>query len=133
MKKILTLAAGCFMALAAQADGGFAYLTFTNHNQVEQSFPAEGLTITFADGKALVSQNGQQVSLPLAELEKMYFSAEPAGVSEVETNDDAPLTVVNLAGQRVGTFKDQETMQRSLKKGLYIVKTTGKTYKIEVK
>lgn len=121
------------MALAAQADGNYAYLTFTNHNQEERSFQAEGLTITFADGKALVSQNGQQVSLPLADLEKMYFSAVAAGVSEVKADDNAPLTVVNLAGQRVGTFKNKEAMLSSLKKGLYIVKTIGKTYKFEVK
>ncbi|HBN46216.1 MAG TPA: hypothetical protein DD401_00810 [Prevotella sp.] len=133
MKKILTLAAGCLMTLAAHADGAYAYLTFTNHNQVEQSFQAEGLTITFADGKALVSQNGQQVSLPLAELEKMYFSAEPAGVSEVKADGDEPLTVVNLAGQRVGTFRNRQAMRSSLKKGLYIVKSASKTYKMEVK
>lgn len=121
------------MALAAYADDGYAYLTFTNHDQVEQSFLSDGLTITFADGKALVSQNGQEVSLPLAELEKMYFSAVPAGVTEMESDAHAPLTVVNLAGQRVGTFQNREAMTNSLKKGLYIVKTTGKTYKIEVK
>ncbi len=133
MKKIMTLTAGCLIALAAHADDNYAYLTFTNHNLAEQSFKAQGLTITFADGKALVSQDGQEVSLPLADLEKMYFTAEPAGVSEVEANSDAPLTVVTLAGQRMGTFKNKETMERSLKKGLYIVKTTGKTYKVEVK
>ncbi len=133
MKKIMTLAAGCLMALAAHADGNYAYLTFTNHNQVEQSFQADGLTITFADGKALVSQNGQEVALPLADLEKMYFSAEPAGVSEVTADADEPLTVYNLAGQRMGAFKTQEAMQRGLKKGLYIVKTTSKTFKTEVK
>lgn len=121
------------MALAAYADESYAYLTFTNHDQVEQSFLSDGLTITFADGKALVSQNGQEVSLPLAELEKMYFSAVPASVTEMESDAHAPLTVVNLAGQRVGTFQNREAMANSLKKGLYIVKTTGKTYKIEVK
>ncbi len=121
------------MTLAAHADGNYAYLTFTNHNQVEQSFQADGLTITFADGKALVSQNGQKVSLSLADLEKMYFSAEPAGVLEVRAKDNETLTVFNLAGQRVGTFKSKEDMENRLKKGLYIVKTTAKTYKIEVK
>lgn len=121
------------MALAAYADDGYAYLTFTNHDQMEQSFQTDGLTITFADGKALVSQDGQEVILPLADLEKMYFSAVPAGVTEIEADASAPLTVVNLAGQRIGTFPNREAMANSLKKGFYIVKTTGKTYKIEVK
>lgn len=133
MKKIMTLVAGCLMALAAHADDTYAYLTFTNHNKVEQSFQAVGLTITFADGKALVSQNGQEVSLSLADLEKMYFSAEPAGVSEVTTADNESLTVFTLAGQRMGTFKTHEAMKQALKQGLYIVKTADKTFKTEVK
>ncbi len=133
MKKLITLAVVCLTTMAAQADDTYAYLTFTNNNKVEQSFPAVGLTITFADGQALVSQDGQQVSLPLADLQRMFFSAVPAGVTEVKADDNSPLTVVSVSGQLVGTFKNKTEMQSSLKKGVYVVKTDGKTYKMAVK
>lgn len=133
MKKLMTLAALCLSALAAQADGSYAYLTFTNNNKVEQSFPADGLTITFADGRALVSQGGTQVSLALTDLQKMYFTAEPAGVSEVKADGSGALTVVSLSGQQLGTFANRADMLAGLKKGVYVVKNEGKTYKIAVK
>lgn len=133
MKKRIILAAACLMTLAAHADSAYGYLTFTRTNQVEQSFAATDLTITFADGQAVLTQNGQQTTLPLADLQKMYFSAEPAGVKEVTTAAGSPLTVVTLAGQTVGTFKDRSAMAAGLKKGLYIVKTAGKTFKYQVR
>ena len=80
-----------------------------------------------------MAQNGNKTTLALADLQKMCFTAEPAGVEEVVAEANGPLTVVTLSGQRVGTFKDKATMERSLKKGLYVVKTAGKTYKYEAR
>ena len=133
MKKKMLFAAGCLMALAAHADGAYSYLTFTHNNLAEQSFSAADLTITFENGQAVVAQNGNKTTLALADLQKMRFTAEPAGVEEVVAEANGPLTVVTLSGQRVGTFKDKATMERSLKKGLYVVKTAGKTYKYEAR
>ena len=133
MKKSIIFVAACLMTLVANADNTYAYLTFSNHNKAERSFLAEGLTITFSDGKAFVSQNGQETSLPLADLEKMYFSSVPANVSSVKSHEDEILTVMNLAGQRVATFKSQKEINGNLKKGIYLVKAIGKTMKIEVK
>lgn len=133
MKKKMLLAAGCLMTLAAHADGAYSYLTFTHNNLAEQSFNATGLTITFENGQAVVTQDGTQTTLALADLQKMRFTAEPAGVEEVAAEANAPLTVVTLSGQRVGTFKDKAAMERSLKKGLYVVKTAGKTFKYEAR
>ena len=127
MKKKMLLAAGCLMALAAHADGAYSYLTFTHNNLAEQSFSAADLTITFENGQAVVAQNGNKTTLALADLQKMRFTAE------VGAEANGPLTVVTLSGQRVGTFKDKATMERSLKKGLYVVKTAGKTYKYEAR
>ena len=133
MKKKMLLAAGCLMAIAAHADGAYSYLTCTQHNLAEPSFSAADLTITFENGQAVVAQNGNKTTLALADLQKMRFTAEPAGVEEVVAEANGPLTVVTLSGQRVGTFKDKATMERSLKKGLYVVKTAGKTYKYEAR
>lgn len=133
MKKKMLLAAGCLMTLAAHADGAYNYLTFTHNNLAEQSFSAADLTITFENGQAVVAQNGTKTTLALADLQKMRFTAEPTGVEEVVAEANGPLTVVTLSGQRVGTFKDKATMERSLKKGLYVVKTAGKTYKYEAR
>lgn len=133
MKKTIILAVGCLLTLAAHADTTYGYLTFTQNSLVEQSFATTDLTITFADGQAVVTQGTQQTVLPLKDLQKMYFSAVPAGVDEVNADADSQLTVLTLAGQAVGTFKDATAMKNRLKKGLYIVKTTGRTFKYEVR
>lgn len=131
-KKLLFVAVACLMAVQGFADNDYSYLTFTKNNQSEQSFPAVGLTITFADGKAVVIQNGSTTTFEVSELSKMYFSSVAAGVETLQKSD-APLTVYNVAGQPMGTFKNESDLNSSLKSGVYIVRQNGKTFKLAVK
>ena len=137
MKKILLLLTILVGTLKAQASltptpsptgegNDYTYLTFETTDGAKASVSVEGLTLTISGTTLTV---GTQ-SFTLTNLSKMYFSTsdETTGISEelrVNSEEYATATFYNLHGKMV---------ERSqLSKGVYIVKTKSRTYKILIK
>ena len=139
MKRIIAgilFAASLTLPVEAQQ---YDFLTFRTTAGSEQSFAASGLKITFSDGKALVSSQGNTVSLPLTELSSMQFTAtatsiaspltQPAvsvsienGAVIVKGAPGAAVSVASLDGRTLGT--------KNLPRGLYLVRVGSKTFKV---
>lgn len=123
MKKIFLLLPLLVGTLTAQA-GDYAYLTFETTDGVKASVSVEGLTLTFS-GTTLTA--GSQ-SFSLSNLSKMYFSTsdETTGIEEITaaTLDEAA-DIYDLQGHKI--------TKNQMKKGVYIVKTKNKTYKMVVR
>ena len=123
MKKIVLMMMALVGALSLQAEE-YAYLTFETTDGVKASVAVSSLTLTI-DGNTLTA--GSQ-TFTLSNLSKMYFSNtdETTGIEEItsETLDEAT-DIYDLQGHQV--TKDQ------MKRGVYIVKTKTKTYKMIVK
>lgn len=120
MKKILLIALFVIEALAMHADS-YTYLTFETTDGEKFSVAASSLNITIS-GTTLTA-GGQ--SFTLTNLSKMYFSTtnETTGIETIGTADlDEAADIYDLNGRKVS--KGQ--MQR----GVYIVKTQNKTYKV---
>ena len=128
MKKYLfrrmgMMAAFALLGTAAMADD-FHYLTFETTDGAKASVEISALSMTI-DGTTLVAGNQ---TFPLSNLSKMYFSVSDettvqTGISQLELPDTSEiLAIYDLQGHLVN--KEQ------LKKGVYIVKTKGGTYKI---
>ena len=124
MKKIvlllMTLVGG---GLAVQAEDTYTYLTFETTDGVKASVPVSSLPVTInLDNSTLIIGNQ---SFVLADLSKMYFStqSETTGIQEINsaTTDEAA-DIYDLQGHKV--------TKAQMKKGVYIVKTNSKTYKI---
>lgn len=117
MKRIvLMLALAATAALTISADN-YNYLIVQKQDGTEQSFTALGLTITFANGNMMATQNGETTTLALSELNKMFFSQEPTGIKEVSTGMAEPTgseVVYDLQGRKM-------TVNGNLPKGIYIV------------
>ena len=109
--------------LTAQA-GEYTYLTFELTDGTKASVPATSLTMTIS-GNTLKA--GSQTFV-LTNLRKMYFSSanETTAIEEVTaaTLDEAA-EIYDLQGHKVK--KDQ------MKRGVYVVKTKTRTYKMIVK
>ena len=124
MKKILFLLTILVGALTAQATD-YPYLTFETTDGAKASVIVENLTLTIS-GTTLTA--GSQ-SFTLSNLLKMYFSTSDetsTGIDEITSASlDETTDIYDLRGNKVS--KDQ--MQR----GVYIVKTNNKTYKMIVK
>ena len=111
-------------ALTVQADD-YAYLTFETTDGAKASVAVSSLTLTIS-GSTLTA--GSQ-TFTLSNLCKMYFSASDESATGIEEITAATLDeaaeIYDLQGHKVS--KDQ------MRKGIYIVKSSNRTYKMIVK
>lgn len=124
MKKIYLLLMMAMAGAQSLRAADYTYLTFETTDGAKASVEVSSLTITVS-GNTLTA--GSQ-TFALSNLLKMYFSNadETTAIEEitVETLDEA-VDVYDLQGHKVS--KDQ------LRKGIYIVKSKSRTYKMMVK
>lgn len=122
MKKIVIIMMALVGALTVQAEE-YAYLTFETTDGAKASVDVSSLTLTIS-GKTMTA--GSQTFV-LSNLSKMYFSNtdETTGIEEITSETLGEATIYDLHGHQV--TKDQ------MKRGVYIVKTKTRTYKMIVK
>ena len=125
MKKIILFMTMMVGVLTAHADS-YTYLTFETTDGAKASVSVSDLTLSIS-GTTLTA--GTQ-SFSLSNLSKMYFSTsdETTGISEdlrVNSEEFATATFYDLHGKMVD--------KSQLSKGVYIVKTKSRTYKIVMK
>ena len=127
MEKKFLLFMALVGALTAQA-GDYTYLTFETTDGAKTSVDVSSLPVTINLDNSTLTIGNQ--TFALADLSKMYFStqSESTGISEelrVNSEELSTATFYDLQGHKV--TKEQ------MKRGVYIVKMNGKTYKIVVK
>ena len=122
MKKIVLLFMALVGALAVQAEDTYTYLTFETTDGTKASVAIESLTLSI-NGTTLTA--GTQ-SFTLTNLAKMYFSTTDESTTGIESISieslDEATDIYDLQGHKV----TKEQMRR----GVYIVKTKSKTYKM---
>ena len=123
MKKFLLIMMALVGAQIVQAEE-YAYLTFATTDGEKASVAVSSLTLTI-NGNTLTA--GSQTFI-LSNLSKMYFSNtnETTAIEQITTATlDEAADIYDLQGHKV--TKEQ------MKRGVYIVKTKGRTYKMIVK
>ena len=124
MKRVLITCLILCAGLTAMHAEDYPYLTFELTDGTKASVPAASLTLTI-NGTTLTA--GSQ-SFTLTNLSKMYFTTTnmSTGIKSIEngelTNDNE---IYDLQGHKV--------TKAQMKKGVYIIKTKEKSYKIVVK
>ena len=128
MKKIVLLLMTLVGALAVQAEDTYTYLTFETTDGVKASVPVSSLTLTIS-GNTLTA--GSE-SFTLSNLSKMYFSNDDqtTAINEIDYSQTDDLLsestdIYDLQGHKIS--------REQMKKGVYIVKTKSRTYKIIVR
>lgn len=122
LRKSLVMLTFALVSISAMAER-FCYLTFETKDGAKVSVAIESLTMTIS-GTTLVAGNQTFV---LDNLSKMYFSVSDetttTGIRQLENMDAKEiLAIYDLQGHLVS--------ENQLKKGVYIVKTKGGTFKI---
>ena len=124
MKRIVLLLMAVVGVLTMQA-ADYTFLTFETTDGAKASVAVENLTITIS-GTTLTA--GTQ-SFTLSNLAKMYFSASDESTTGIEEITSATLDeatdIYDLQGHKVS--------KAQMCKGVYIVKTKSKTFKMVVK
>ena len=134
MKRFVLLLTVLVGALTAQASGGsdYPYLTFETTDGAKASIPVSSLTMTI-NGNTLTVGDQQ---FTLTNLAKMYFSTNDetaAGIGEeLSVKSEEIIEVYDLQGKKVKT-EEWRVKRENLPRGIYIVKTKEKTYKMMVR
>ena len=110
----------------------FPYLTFETTDGAKASIPVSSLTMTI-NGNTLTVGDQQ---FTLTNLAKMYFSTNDetaAGIENVNDNENYT-EIYDLQGKKVHVeMVNGKSLNGKLPKGIYIVKTKEKTYKMMVR
>ena len=124
MKKVFLLLTVLVATLTVQAEG-YTYLTFETTDGAKASVAVENLTLTIS-GTTLTAGSQQ---FTLSNLSKMYFSISDETATGIEEINSAAIEeatdIYDLQGHKVS--KEQ------MRKGVYIVKTKSRTYKMVVR
>ena len=129
MKRFMILTMLALLTIGSSAED-YNYLVFTQSDGTTKSIAAGNVTIAFADGNLTATSGSETVTIPLASLTKMAFSNDgTTGI--VLTTADGKLTaddaeVYDLNGRRMPS-------SATLSRGIYILKSNGKTSKIQVR
>ena len=130
MKRFVILSAILTVVLTAKANDGQS-LVFEKADGTQQALLAVGTTITF-NGTTLTATNGNStLTLPLSDLNRMFFSTEggTTGISKTET-----VTEQDWEGAEIYDLRGHRLPQGiKLQPGLYIFKKGTTTKKLLVK
>ena len=129
MKKIVLLLMTLVgSVLAVQAEETYTYLTFETTDGSKTSVDISSLPVTINLDNSTLTIGNQ--TFALADLSKMYFSTQ-SETTGIETIDNGQWTMDNSA--EFYDLQGHKVTKAQMKKGVYIVKTNSKTYKIVVK
>lgn len=127
MKKVLLFLMTMMGATAQADDGTYSYLTFETANGAKTSvaLSSSQTVLALSDGTLTVGN----LSFSLADLSRMYFSTSDetaTGIQELRVADlDDAADIYDLQGRKVA--------KAQMRKGIYVVKTSNGTYKVNVK
>ena len=94
---------------------------------------ADGMVITFSDGKMIVKNNEETSTFDLSHMSKFFFSKTPTAIAQpkVETGDE--VSVYSVSGQFAGVYGSVDAAKNALARGIYVVKDKQTTRKMIVK
>ena len=126
MKNFFVLVMVLVGVLTAQA-GDYAYLTFETTDGAKASVAVESLTLTIS-GNTLTAGSQQ---FTLSNLSKMYFSNIDETATGIESIDNSQLTIDDST--EIFDLQGHKVSKNQIRKGVYIVKTNNRTYKMIVR
>ncbi len=137
MKKMLLALSVIMGTLYATADTyTYPYLAFQRGDGTIVSIGVESLGMTISDGYLYAVNDQASKSFVVADLTRMYFSAEdtgtgvPTSIDELNTADNGPAQVYTPSGAFVGTYSTLNAATAAAKGGVYIIRQNGKTLKV---
>ena len=132
MKKPLLLLVIALAGLLPAYGSDLPFLKIRTTDGVTTVMPADGLVFTHGDGNLTVSNGETTAVFALADLDRMYFSPV-ASADAVTAPADTEVTAYTLGGIAAGTFSSVDEARSSLAPGIYVIKTDGVTFKMDIR
>ena len=123
-KRLLTMSVLAALSGHLMADE-FGYMVFTLNDGTMKSITASGLTLSFTDGNLSAKSGNNELTIPLNSLKVMAFSKNcVTAIGDTMAYDDSE-EIYDLQGHRV--------TRAEMRKGVYIIKTKNRTYKVNIR
>lgn len=147
MKKIYMVALLAMFAIGVSAQT-YSFLTVETSDGAQRSFATDQIYITFSNDNNMVISTGattgtDNVSIPLASLNRMFFSEVATGIRNTLTQpsdlsalaDGTMVTIYDMTGKQIlkTTKQGSNLPTNGLPKGLYIIKANSMTQKMYVR
>lgn len=127
MKKIVFMVMVWGGVLTVQANG-YTYLTFETTDGAKASVPVSSLTVSISGTKLTA---GSQ-TFTLTNLSKMYFSnTDESSTTGIETVDRSQLDIDD--NTEIYDLQGHKVSKEQMRRGVYIVKSKDRTYKMIVR
>lgn len=132
-KKTAILLLSLFIAAVAQA-GDFDYLVIEDQQSATTVFVSDGLTLTYDDAALTVQPvAGDSQTFQLSALKKMFFSNSSAtGIESLNATASGAVDAYDMGGRFCGRFNSLSEAVSQLSKGVYVMKSQVKTFKVMV-
>ena len=112
------------LGIAAAHAEDYPYMMFQTNDGTILTMASASLTITFSEGNMMLSNGAESKTIALADLKKMCFASDPAGIESTPENEmDKPVDVFIITGIFVGKYEKLEKARSSLERGIYVVKS----------
>ena len=129
MTRTIILSLLCALAMGLRA-ADYTYLVFTTTGGTQTAVTAADLTITFSDGNMIAASGSETLAtIALSDLASMEFSNETSGIETTISDSlitDKETVIYDLNGR-------QMPQGAALPKGIYILKNSKRTIKMQVK
>ena len=123
-KRLLSMSVLAALSVHLMADE-YGYMVFTLNDGTTQSIAANGLSLSFAGGNMTAKNGTEALTISLNSLNAMEFSKNGVtGINDAMTVDNSE-EIYDLQGHRV--------TRAEMRKGVYIIKTKNRTYKVNVR
>ncbi len=121
------------LGIAAAHAEDYPYMMFQTNDGTILTMASASLTITFSEGNMMLSNGAESKTIALADLKKMCFASDPAGIKSTPENEmDEPVEVFTITGIFVGKYENVEKARTTLERGIYVVKSKNQNLKIAV-
>lgn len=131
MKKTIILMLLTILSSMSMRAADYQYLVFTLNDGTTKAITATDLTFTFTNDNLVATGGGETLAtLPLTQLAYMEFSSDgTTDINQINVNQiitDANTVIYDMQGR-------QMPQGSSLPKGVYIVKNSNRTIKVNIK
>ena len=123
-KRLLTMSLLAALSGQLLADD-YSYMVFTLSDGTTQRISVAGLSMSISGGNLTATSGTDVLTLPLTSLKTMAFANGATTGIDATTTDDGTEEIYDLQGHRV--------TRSQMRKGVYIIKTKNRTYKVNVK
>ena len=143
MKTLIATLALALSATSVSAQN-YDFLTFQNTDNTTKSLSIDGLKITFENGNAVATVNGQTETFALDNLQKLYFTEKDVtGIEQVVATDNqvrvyaenGKLMISAPENSKVAVYSidGRRVSDEYLPQGTYVVRVNDRSFKIFVK